>query len=38
MEDVERHYAEFDLGEQPVQFSWDDKKAGFQVRINFVLN
>lgn len=29
--DVQRHWAEFNLGEKPLEFSWDDKKAGLQV-------
>jgi endoglucanase len=31
LDDVQRHNQEFNLLGRPEQFSWDDKKAGFQV-------
>ncbi|OXA51379.1 endoglucanase E-4 [Folsomia candida] len=38
LDDVATHWQEFNLGERPLEFSWDDKKAGLQVLLARITN
>lgn len=37
LEEFQSHWQEFGLGGRPQEFSWDDKKAGLQVKQNMKL-